>query len=427
MGMGLGKTVSTLTAIRDLMFREFEIDAVLIIAPKRVASKVWTDEIQKWEHLNHMTVSRIQGTAKQREKALMTKADIYTLGRDNVMWYFDQRFRPKINMLVVDESTSFKNHGSKRFKALKKYLLEFDRRIILTGTPAPNGYQNLWAQYFILDIGERLERTITMFRDKFLRIVHSYSKHSHKYELQSGAKESIDHAIADITITMMPEDYLDMPEKIDNVIYLDMPDELREQYNEFVREKVLELEMADITALNAAALMNKLMQFCNGATYDEDHVAHEVHTLKLDLLEELLETDSNILLGWSFQHDRDRIIERFKSINPRILKTDQDIDDWNAGKIKMMLMHPASGGHGLNLQEGGNEIVWFGPTWDLELKQQFEARIYRQGQKKKTVVLSTIVLRGTVEEKALASINSKASVQQNMIDAVEAIASALPS
>lgn len=413
--MGLGKTVATLTAIRDLMFREFEIHGVLVVAPKRVASSVWHSEIKKWAHLNHMTISRIQGTAKQRRAAMAKNAHIYTLGRDNVVWYFQESVRPRTNMLVIDESTSFKNHDSKRFKEIRKHTYKFRRVVILTGSPAPNGYMGLWSQFFLLDNGKRLERTITKYRETYF---YQEPYKIYTYLPFPGSKERIHEKVGDITTSMKSEDYLELPERSDNTVKIEIPEELQKKYREFERELLLELDAADITAVNAASLSIKLQQFCNGAVYDEDRNVHKIHDLKLDALDELLDSDKNVLIAWAFQHDRDRILERFKKYKPVQLSTDKDIDNWNEGKIRMLLMHPASGGHGLNLQHGGHTIVWFGPTWDLELYQQLNARLHRQGQLF-AVFIHHLVIAGSIEEDIINALKNKSTGQEALMKAVK--------
>lgn len=422
-GMGLGKTIATLTAIRDLMFREFEVQSVLVIAPKRVAEHVWTEEVKDWEHVSRMKVSVIAGTAKQRSAAMATKAHIYLLGRDNVVWYFDQLVRPDTSMLVIDESTSFKNQASKRFKKLRKFAHGFDRVVLLTGTPAPKGYIDLWAQFFLLDAGKRLMRTFGEFRTVLFSNPAQYV-----YKLRKTSKAYIDTKIRDITLSMEAKDYLELPEIIYNTIKVYLPPALEAKYDEFEEELVLELLESEevITAANSVALTGKLLQFSNGAIYDEDRNVHGIHDLKLDALEELLDTNDSVLLAWNFRHDRDRILKRFAKHKPRELKTGQDIKDWNDGKIKLFMLHPASGGHGLNLQRGGHVIVWFGVTFDLELYQQFNARLPRPGQEN-TVVIHHIVTEGTADLRVLGTLAKKGDVQQSLMDAVKSRAAKLKS
>lgn len=419
--MGLGKTVSTLTAINTLIYEELEITNALVIAPKRVAENVWTSEIKKWRHLRHLTTSRIIGTAKQRKHALAKKADIYLIGRDNVAWLCGQFGGSMLpfDMLILDESSSFKNHKSIRFKALRKVQPSFSRVVILTGTPAPNGLMDLWSQVYLLDRGERLGKFITHYREDF------FSKGHHqfsKYKIRSNGEERIYRKIEDICMSMKAKDYLDLPPRINNYVEIEFSAKLKKQYDDFEREQVLELieGEGEITAMNAAALSNKLLQFANGAVYDADRNVHFVHDLKLDAAEELVEAAQGkpVLIAWTYKHDFARLMKRLKKYDPKPLKTEKDIDDWNAGKIRVMLMHPASGGHGLNLQAGGNIIVWYGQTWSLELYQQFNARLDRQGQTETTVV-NHIVAKGTIDGDVVKAIRGKATEQDGLMAAIK--------
>jgi SNF2 family DNA or RNA helicase len=422
--MGLGKTVSTLTAIKRLIFEEVAVDRVIVVAPKRVAESVWAQEVAKWAHLKDLSVSVVSGTPDQRKRALKAKAQIFTIGRDNVPWLCAQYGGSSLpfDMLVIDESSSFKNHKSKRFKALR--LIAFKRIVLLTGTPAPNSLLDLWPQMYLLDKGERLGRTISSFRQDFFSPGQSNGYVVYDYRIKDTAEKRIYQLISDICVSMKAKDYLYLPDRIDNVIELEMPDKLRKEYKEFEREKVLEIFEADeqITAANAAALSNKLLQFANGAVYDSEKVAHVVHDLKLDVLEEILEAQQGkpVLLAYTYQSDAQRIEERFSQFKPRRMKGQADIDDWNAGKIKLLIMHPASGGHGLNLQQGGNTIVWFGQTWSLELEQQFNARLDRQGQPW-GVVVHKIALKGTMDEQVLAAQQRKEKGQSALLEATKAL------
>lgn len=422
--MGLGKTATTLTAIKHLVYGELEHDRVLIIAPKRVAESVWDAEIQKWEHLRCLRISKVIGTEKQRLAALKAKADIYIIGRDNVVWLTGQYGGSMLpfDWIVIDELSSFKNHQSMRFKALKKVMPSVQRVTGLTGTPAPNGYIDLWAQLYLLDRGERLEKTITAYRERFF--TKSYSGWG--YEIKGFAEEAINKKIKDICISMKKEDYLDMPAAIVNDIYVPFPAALMAKYKDFERESVLDyLETLqesgqEITALNAAGLRSKLLQFANGAVYDEHRDVHHVHDLKLQALEEVIDEANGkpVLVAWSFQHDRDRILKKFK--NAVQLKTDQHIRDWNAGKIPIMLMHPASGGHGLNLQAGGHIIAWYGLNDSLELYEQFNARLDRQGQAE-TVIINRLIVPQTEDVSVAQNLSKKTKTQAGLMDAVKAL------
>jgi len=426
--MGLGKTVSTLTAINKLIYEELEINAVLIIAPKRVAESVWSAEIGKWEHLKHLRISKILGNEKQRKAALRQPADVYTVGRDNVAWLCSQfgGTRTPFDMLVIDELSSFKNPQSVRFKALKAVQPSFSRVVGLTGTPAPNGLIDLWSQIYLLDRGARLGKFITTYRETYFRPDKRNGSITYSYKLEESGEQQIYAKIGDICMSMKAKDYLDLPERINNIVRIDMPPDLQKQYDDFEKEQVMNLVSAEgddkeISALNAAALSNKLLQFANGAMYDENKVYHEVHNLKLQALEELIEAANGhpVLIAWTYRHDRDRMLEKLKKYKPQELKTDQDINDWNAGKIQVMMMHPASGGHGLNLQAGGNIIVWFGNTWSLELEQQFNARLDRQGQKN-AVVVNKLAVVGTMDEDVLKAQETKGNNQNRLMDAVKA-------
>lgn len=428
--MGLGKTVTTLSAINRLIFN-LDVSKVLIIAPKRVAESVWMQEAEKWEHLEGLRFSKITGTAKQREKALRADADVYLLGRDNVVWICGQyggAFLP-FDMLIIDESSSFKNPKSIRFKALKKVRNSFSRIVLLTGTPAPNGLLDIWPQIFLLDGGQRLGRFITNFRDEYFKpdARNGSTIFSHKLRAP-GSEQEIFEKIEDIVISMKAEDYLDLPGRIVNDILIDFPTHIAKTYEEFKRDMVLQIIIDDlldgngeISALTAAALSNKLLQFTNGAVYDEDRRVHEFHDLKLDALEEIVENlqGKPILVAVNFKHDATRIKKRFPKLKVEELKNQQTIDDWNAGKIDLLVMHPASGGHGLNLQKGGNHIVWFGLIWGLELYQQLNARLDRQGQKY-LVYIHRLLIRGTIDQKVGRRLEGKAEKQDDLMAAVKA-------
>lgn len=426
--MGLGKTVTTLTAINTLIYEELEIDSAYVIAPKRVAENVWHKEIAKWEHLKHLKISIVSGTPKQRKVALYEKADIYVIGRDNVAWLcglFGGGMLPT-DMLVIDELSSFKNSKSVRFKALKKVLPSLSRVVGLTGTPAPNGLIDLWAQMYLLDRGERLGKFVTQYRREYFSS-HSPTGVYTKYSITKRDEKRIHAKIGDICISMKAKDYLDLPEYQFNDIEIVFPEKLKKKYDDFEKEKVLEIiegsEYDDdyLSVTNAAALANKLLQFANGAVYDEDKNWHMMHDLKMDALKEIIE-DANgksILIAWTYRHDMYRMKEALKKYKPRELKTSQDIDDWNDGKIQIMMMHPASGGHGLNLQDGGHIIVWFGQTWSLELYQQLNARLKRQGQKF-AVIVHRLLSKGTMDYDVIRSLAKKDKSQDGVMSAVRA-------
>lgn len=438
--MGLGKTVSTLTAINYLMNDYCEINSVLVIAPKRVAESVWQEEAEKWEHLRHLRFSKIIGTQKQRVAAVMeTKADIYIISRDNVAWLCALYGGGKLpfDMVVIDELSSFKSYKSIRFKALRGARPYLKRLVGLTGTPAPNGLIDLWPQIYLMDRGDRLEKTISRYREKYFRPGQTNGHVVYSYNLMSDSEQLIHKKIEDICISMKADDYLEMPLRTDNYIRLRMPDNIKKQYDDFEKNKILDIfkperkyleeadkwvdEPVEINAVNAAALSNKLLQFADGAIYDENKKVFPIHDIKLDALKEIVE-DANgqsVLVAWTYQFDRDRILEHLKSYKPRELKTNKDIEDWNAGKIQVMLAHPASAGHGLNLQAGGNIIVWFGQTWSLELYQQFNARLYRQGQQK-GVVVHHLIMQDTHDEDVIQALKTKDRKQNALMDSIKA-------
>lgn len=425
--MGLGKTVATLTAISKLIYC-LEVGKVVIIAPKRVARDVWIDEIQKWEHLNHLKVSLVMGTEKQRLAALKENADIYTISRDNVSWLiglYGGSMLP-FDMCVIDESSSFKNHKSLRFKALKKVQPCFDRVVLLTGTPSPKGLINLWSQLYLLDRGERLGRTISEYRRRYFTPGQTKGHIVYNYNVNRGADQLIKEAIKDVCVSMTAKDYLDLPEVIENDIELRLTPELQDRYKEFEKEKVLELlegleEGEAVSAVTGAALSNKLIQFANGVVYDEDKNAHLIHEIKLKLIEEIVEDAEGdpILIAWSRRSERDLLMERLKKYKPREFQTREDMLDWNEGKIKVMMMHPASGGHGSNLQYGGNRLIWYSLNWDLELYQQFNARLARQGQTK-SVTLTRLLMAGTEEMRVARSLASKGNTQADLMKSIRA-------
>lgn len=426
--LGLGKTVTALTAIEALMFDYCEVDSALIIAPKRVAESVWQEEAQNWEHLRHLTFSKIIGTQKQRQEAIRTKADIYIISRDNIAWLSALYGGGKLpfDMVVIDELSSFKSYKSERFKAMRSARLYIKRLVGLTGTPAPNGLIDLWSQIYLMDRGDRLEKTITRYREKYFRPGRTNGNVVYSYDLMSDSEFLIHKKIEDICISMKAEDYLEMPFRTDNYIKLKMSENIRKQYEDFEKNKVLELlssadEETAINVVNAAALSNKLLQFANGAIYDEERNVYPIHDIKLEALKEIID-DANgqpVLVAWTYQFDRDRIKEYLKAYKPRELKTNKDIEDWNAGKVQVMLAHPASAGHGLNLQAGGHIIIWFGQTWSLELYQQFNGRLYRQGQQSH-VVINHLILQGTHDEDVIKALKSKDQKQNSLMNSIKA-------
>lgn len=413
--MGLGKTVITLTALWNLLFDYFEVRKVLVIAPKRVAENTWPAEIRKWEHLSGMTFSVAMGTAKQRKEALLSDADVTIIGRDNVSW-MTKNISFCFDMIVIDELSSFKSPKAQRFKDLKK-VRPFAKRIVgLTGTPG--NLMDLWAEIGILDMGQRLGRFIGGYRDRFFIPDKRNREIIFSYKPREGAEEKIYELISDISISMKAVDYLQMPEYISNRVPVRMSEAEKDLYDRMESEMLLEYgEGQDIDAVNAAALSNKLQQMANGAVYDESGNVRQIHDGKLDALEDMVEAANGkpLLVAYWFKHDRERILKRFPA---RDISTKKDIEDWNAGRIPLALIHPASAGHGLNLQEGGSTVVWFSLTWSLELYQQLNARLYRQGQKH-TVVIAHLVTEGTVDEDILLALERKDNTQSAMIEAVK--------
>lgn len=428
--MGLGKTVTTLSAIVELI-ECLEVSRVLVIAPKRVAESVWIQEAAKWVHTNKLSFSLIAGNEKQRKAALKESADIYLLGRDNVPWlctHFGGTSLP-FDMLVLDELSSFKNPKSQRFKALRRVRSSITRVVGLTGTPAPNGLTDLWAQLYLLDQGKRLGRTLGEYRADYFKPGAHSGGIVYNYKLQSDkSKDEIFDKIGDICVSMKAEDFLNMPDKVLINEPVKFTPDVEEVYKKFEREMVLELiheiggDPREITAANAAGLCNKLLQFSNGAVYDSDRGVNEVHDLKLDKLEDILEGANGkpLLVAVAFKHDASRIVKRFASIKPRILSGQQDLDDWNEGRVPMLILHPASGGHGLNIQHGSNYIVWFGLNWSLELYKQLNARLWRQGQKARRVFIYHLVSISTIDERVLKALQGKEDTENELLGAVKA-------
>ena len=423
---GLGKTVTTLTAIKELLDNCI-ISNALVIAPKKVTQVTWSDEIKNWKHLQGLTISVIDGTAKQRREAMAAKADIYAVSRDNIVWLVLECGGVKLpyDMVVIDELSSFKNHASKRFRAMRKVRKFIPRVVGLTGTPAPNGLIDLFAQMYLIDEGQRLGKTVTAYRDRFFRPGKRNGDIVYTYELkapQDETEQQISDLISDITISMTAEDYLKMPDKIMLYDYVDLAPKVLALYRDFEREQILELINSDepISAASAAALSNKLQQFANGAIYDAEQNVKDLHDEKLDKLEEIVEAANGepVLIAYSYKHDLERIMQKLKAYKPVKLEKPEHIAGWNAGKISVLVTHPASAGHGLNLQKGGHNIVWFGNTWSLELYQQFNARLYRQGQGK-PVTIHHIVTRGTIDEKIIKSLEGKRETQDGLMESIK--------
>ena len=416
--MGLGKTVITLTAIDELMNDSFEVSRVLVIAPLRVAEDTWSRESNKWDHLKHLKISKILGSAADRIRALKAQADIYVINRENVVWlveYLEEnRMKWPFDMVVIDELSSFKNNQAKRFKALRRMRPAIDRIVGLTGTPAANSLMDLWAEMYLLDRGERLGRTLTAYRGNWFRPGYGNGYVTYKWEPRRGALEAITKRIADITVSMKAEDYLTLPDKVESTIEVSLDEKGLKAYKEMEKESLIELEGEEIAALDAAAVMSKLLQMANGFIYDEAHNPRHIHEAKLDALGEILEAaESPVLVYYNFQADKDAILSRFH--DARLLENDSTIEEWNKGKIKILLAHPASAGYGLNLQDGGHIMAWYGLPWSLEQYLQAVARLQRQGQKYPVMVYH-LIAKGTVDEQVVASLSKKDMTQSALIN-----------
>ncbi len=410
--------MTTLTAIRDLMYDTFEVKRVLVVAPLRVARDTWPEEIRKWDHLKDLTCSVVVGSVAERRRALQKKADIYIVNRENLVWLYEHCKMP-FDMVVLDELSSFKNHQAKRFRAIKALRPKVKRIVGLTGTPSGNGLMDLWAEFRILDMGERLGRYISQYRNLYFKPDKRNGMVVYSYKPLPGAEEAIYHQIADITVSMKATDYLEMPELVSVVKEVRLSEKEKERYDELKKSLVLELPGGEVTAANAASLTLKLSQMANGAIYTDGKDVAAIHDRKLDALEDLVESANgkSVLVAYWFKHDKDRIRERMEA---RELKEPQDFTDWNAGKIPVALIHPASAGHGLNLQQGGSILIWFGLTWSLELYQQTNARLWRQGQADKTVIIQHIVAKDTIDERILNVLEHKDGTQAALIEAVKA-------
>lgn len=412
--MGLGKTVITLTALWDLILDSFEVRRVLIIAPLRVAEHTWQEELKKWEHLSGLTLSVVVGSDKERRAALRKPAFLYTLNRENVVWLIDNKLFD-FDMVIIDELSSFKSYQSKRFKALRRVQASTKRMVGLTGTPG--NLMDLFSEIGILDGGKRLGRFITGFRDQYFLPDKRNGQVVFSYKPKEGAEDAIYDRISDMTISMKALDYLQMPERIDHEVLVEMDLKEKELYQTFKQELVVSLKDQVIDALNSASLSNKLLQLANGSVYGEEGAVLPFHDKKLDVLEEMVEAMQGkpLLVAYWFKHDLKRLKERFKEA--RTIASSQAIRDWNNGKISIGLIHPASSGHGLNLQAGGSTICWFGLTWSLELYQQLNARLWRQGQKE-TVIIHHLITKGTIDEEVMKRLKTKTVTQDHIIEAV---------
>lgn len=418
--MGLGKSVITLTAIERLINDYFVVNRVLVIAPLRVAESTWESEIHKWEHLRNVTISKVLGNEKERLEALNNVADIYIINRENVVWLVNTvRSKWDFDMVVIDESSSFKNHTSKRFRALRRVLPKIKRLVELTGTPAPNSMLDLWAQIYLLDSGARLGKTIGAFRKKYFTPGFSNGYTVYNWNMNKGADKEITKCISNICISMKSEDYLDLPDIIYNEVVVNLTKNELTLYKNFEKDLVININENEIAANSAGVLSNKLLQMSNGFLYDEKGIAVNIHNAKINALKEIIEVTEgkNILVFYWFKHDVEVLKKELK--NAKELKSAQDIEDWNKGKISIMLVHPASAGHGLNLQYGGNIVVWYGLTWSLELYQQANKRLHRSGQTH-NVIIHHLVAKGTIDEDVMIALKNKTAGQNKMLAAIKA-------
>lgn len=425
--MGLGKTITTLTAIKELKYYRFLVRKVLVIAPKKVAEGTWTREKDKWEHTKMLRVSPVLGSQTKRVRALNTPADIYIINRENVVWLVDYYKNDwPFDMVVVDESSSFKSHKAKRFKALASMGSHIDRMVELTGTPSPNGLDDLWAQIFLLDGGERLGKRYTQFRERYFQPdKRGADGMVYSYEAKPGTDRAILDRISDICISMKAEDYLQLPDITYHEVPVVLDPKALKAYQELEREMVLQIpeDEEEISVTSAAALSNKLLQLANGALYDEDRQVHEIHNCKIEAFLELIESlrGKPALVFYNYQHDRERILKELEGSKLRIreLKTPRDEDDWNNREIDILLTHPASSAYGLNLQQGGNHVIWFGLTWNYELYTQANKRLHRQGQQEK-VIIHHLVCRGTRDEDVMYALEQKDNVQNWVMESLKA-------
>jgi SNF2 family DNA or RNA helicase len=417
--MGLGKSVITLSAIFDLCLDSFLVCKVLVIAPLRVARDTWPAEINKWDHLKGLSYSVVVGTEKERIDALKKQSTVYIINRENVDWLVHKSGIPfHFDMVVIDELSSFKSYGAKRFKSLLKVRPSVKRIVGLTGTPSSNGLMDLWAEFRILDLGQRLGRYISHYRNTYFKPDKRNAQIVFSYKPLPGAEEEIYNQISDITISMKSTDYLKMPEYVSNEVFVTLSEKEWKVYSDFKEDMVANLGDEEIDAVNAAVLSGKLLQMANGAVYDSENKAHVIHDKKLDALEDLIEGANGkpVLVAYWYKHDLERIKDRFPV---RQIQSSKDIEDWNNSKIPIAVIHPASAGHGLNLQSGGSTLIWFGLTWSLELYQQTNARLYRQGQKN-TVIVHHIITKDTIDEDVLLALTKKEKTQDALIDAVKA-------
>lgn len=422
--MGLGKTIITLSAIQELKYNRFAVNRVLIVAPKKVAEATWQTEARKWDHTKHLRFSTIMGNVQQRIRRANALADVYVVNRDNLVWLVDYyRNAWPFDMVILDESTSFKNHQSKRWKALKSIQAHISRTVELTGTPSPQGLLDLWAQVYLLDQGERLGKSIGQFRTRYFDPDKRNATTIFTYKPRTGTEQAVKDLLSDICVSMKAEDYINLPDCIYDVVPVALDPAAEKAYRQLERDAVLQVDEDTINAGTAAVLANKLLQLCDGAVYDDLHKIRKIHDCKIEALQELVEglSGEHLLLFYAFQHDRDRIVEAFSKtrMRVRVYSGPEDADAWNAGQVDILLAHPASCAYGLNLQQGGHHVCWFGLNWSLELYQQANARLHRQGQDKPVFVHHLVVQDG-MDQEVMAALESKAGTQEGLMQALKA-------
>lgn len=421
---GLGKTSITLSAIHILKYFRWAVKKALVVAPKKVAEGTWSKEAQKWDHLQHLRIVKVLGSSTQRIKALNTPGDVYVINRENIPWLVDYyRQEWPFDMVVLDESTSFKNGQSKRFKALKLVRRFMQKVVLLTGTPSSRGLEDLWAQIYLLDEGVRLGKTMTQYRQMYFDC-NTHGGHFTEYHAKDGAEEAVLQAISDICISMQAEDYLELPACVEHEIPVVLDSKALAAYNKFERDLLLEVDEEVITAGTAGVLTGKLLQFCSGAVYDDDHNVLHLHDCKLDAYMELLESlnGERCITFYGFQHDRDRILAALEKtkLKVRVYKGPKDEDDWNAGKIDVLLVHPSSCAYGLNLQAGGRHIIWFTPNWSFELNDQGKCRLWRQGSPYDKVFVHYLVVQGCVDENVIAAVRERQNTHDTVMNILKA-------
>ena len=422
--MGLGKTVTTLTAVRELLEDYLEASRVLVIAPKSVAENTWTSECAKWDHLQHLRVSVVMGDEKRRVRALEAEADLYVINRENVAWLTGHLGKDwDFDTVIIDESSSFKNPASQRFKALRRVRPRIRRMVLLTGTPSPNGHMDLWAQMWLIDMGERLGRTLGAYRTRYFKPGRSNGHVVYDWHLQPGAADAISEKMQDVTVSLKAEDWLEVPDLIESDVRIALSPTESKAYRDFERDQLAVMDGKDIEAVTAAALANKLLQFTGGAMYDTEHGWHIVSDAKLRVLEDIIESagDEPVLVFYQFKHELTRLQERFKPLHPVAFSGEPDVlRDWNTGRIRMLLCQPASVQYGLNMQSGGHIIVWYTPTWNLEQYQQANARLHRQGQER-PVLCYRLICDGTIDERVIAAVSSKDHAQESLLAQIRAL------